>query len=117
MDNNIVAQYEVLFKNDASLQFNKSLSTNSKYLTRFLFTWIDPDEIEDTMIPGLLEGQTDSETVGVFVRNGIAKFYDLLNDGELLNTTPDFSMPLVDLIDIANGWKDFLRTPFKEATI
>jgi len=124
MNSTIAERYNVTFENEIlsiknfPKNISKSISTNNKYLTRFLYDWIDPGEIEETMIPDLNQGQTDSETVGVFVDNGTAKFYDLLKDGVLLNVVPEFSMPLDDLIEIVNGWKDFLRqAPFNGTEI
>ncbi|GAB3935899.1 hypothetical protein [Mucilaginibacter myungsuensis] len=115
MDQTVLSRYQIEFQNTTfhisgfPKKIRKSLVTNNWVLTEFIDFWHRISDIDDYLIPELVnDNDAGSETIAILINDEIAYFYNTLKEDI---SEPDYMMPLNDLIEVVNSWKAFLAEP------
>ena len=113
MNQNIIDQYQIEFKNKISKIDGKITKIPTlKYapLSTFLFSWTI-GEINEFLLPDIDEAllninseiENGSETISILLYHNRVDFY---YDSGLI-----YQLPTIDFKEIVIGWRDFLLTP------
>lgn len=122
MEKNIVTIYKVSLQNSIvnvhgfSAKNYKVILTNNNKLTEFINSWRDIQEIDEDLMPDILNvlsnnvsEENASETVGIKMNQQETKLFGLSGNSSSLN--PDFVLPTEDFKKLIEGWRNFLSTP------